>query len=61
MPARANNSNGRKGFEKRIRAVISMVQPILINRAYALRFVLPGISPGVFKTAPITTAGAYLK
>ena len=61
MAASVHNRRGKKAFEKRMVAVISIVNPMLIKIAFTFRFVLPGISPGVFKTAPITTAGAYSK
>ena len=61
MIAITSKSNGRKGFENRIKVVITIVNPILIKMALTLRLKLPGISPGAFKKAPTTTAGAYSK
>ena len=61
ITVRTNIKRGRKGFENRSIAVIIIVKPILIKMALILRLILPRISPGVFKTAPTTTAGAYSK
>jgi hypothetical protein len=55
------NKKGKKGFEKRIIVVITIVSTALIKMAFTFRLILPGISPGAFKKAPTTTAGAYLK
>ena len=59
--ASTNNKSGKIGFENRIKAVINMVKTMLIKIAYTFRFLLPAMSPGVFKNAPTTTAGAYSK
>jgi hypothetical protein len=61
MVASATNRRGRKGFENRIMAVTTIVNPILIKMALTLRLTLPGMSPGAFKKAPTTRAGAYSK
>jgi hypothetical protein len=49
---------GRKGFENRIIAVITIVNPILTKMALTLRLLLPECRLAHLK-APTTTAGAY--
>lgn len=59
ISARTTSSNGNIGFENKMIKVISIVNPILINMAFTLRFTLPGISPGALKKEPTAKAGAY--
>lgn len=61
MTVIASNKRGKKGFANRIIIVMTIVNPILTKMALTLRFTLPGISPGAFIKAPMTTAGAYSK
>lgn len=53
--------SGNNGLENRMIAVINIVKPVLIKIALTFRFKLPGMSPGAFKNAPTTIAGANSK
>ena len=61
MTVIANNKRGRNGFENKIIAVITIINPILTKMALNLRLLLPGMSPGAFKKVPTTIAVAYSK